>query len=405
MDKKKNIAFILPRLSNGGMERVAAALSKEIAKKYNLTIISLFQDNEKYDFAGEIIEINKIIGKNFLGKILNFLNRLRKINRIKKEKKIDLTLSFEQTCNFLNLLTGEDKKIISVHSEKSKENLSIGIYGKLYNWLMKIIYRRSEAIICVSKGIENDLRFNYKLDKQEQNVHVINNPYDIEFILKNIKNQKEEEEEPILINVGRLDVAKGHKNLFKILKLVKEEIPNIKLKILGKGDLEKELKELAKFLSIEANIDFLGYVNNPYREIEKADIFVMTSLYEGFPGVLVESLACKTPIISTDCTYGIREILFSEEELKEVRDKDIIEPYYAKYGIICPKFKIGNNLNEFSLEYREEEKIYAREIIKLLENKEMRKKYQKIGIEKAKKLDTTIISKKYIDLFEVVLNS
>lgn len=403
MEKRKNIAFILPRLSNGGMERIAAALSKEIAKKYNLTIISLFQDTDKYDFTGEIIEINKTLEKGFLGKISNFLNRLREINRIKKEKKIDLTLSFEQTCNFLNLLTGEEKKVISIHNVKSRENLSIGIYGKIYNIIMKTLYKRADKIICVSEGIKKDLNFNYGLELSK--IQVIYNPHDINFITNNLENKKEFNENYEILNVGRLDVAKGQRYLLKIISLVKQEIPNIKLKILGKGDLEKELKKLAKTLSIEENVDFLGYVNNPYKEIEKSDIFVLTSLYEGFPGVLVESLICNTPIISTDCVFGIREILFSEEELKKVGDKDILEPYYAKYGVICPKFKIENNLNEFSLEYTEEEKIFAKEIIKLLKNKEIRKKYQEIGLEKAKRLDTTIISKEYIKLFEESLNS
>lgn len=403
MDKKKNIAFILPRLSNGGMERIAAALSKEIEKKYNLTIISLFQDTDKYDFTGEIIEINKTIEKGFLGKISNFLNRLKEINRIKKEKKIDLTLSFEQTCNFLNLLTGEEKKVISIHNVKSRENLSIGIYGKIYNIIMKTLYKRADKIICVSEGIKKDLNFNYGLELSK--IQVIYNPHDINFITNNLENKKEFNENYEIINVGRLDVAKGQRYLLKIISLVKQEIPNIKLKILGKGDLEKELKELAKTLSIEENVDFLGYVNNPYKEIEKSDIFILTSLYEGFPGVLVESLICKTPVISTDCVFGIREILFSEEELKEVGDRDILEPYYARYGVICPKFKIGNNLNEFSLEYTEEEKIFAKEIIELLKNNEVRKKYQEIGLEKAKRLDTTIVSEEYIKLFEESLNN
>lgn len=400
--EKKNIAFILPRLSNGGMERVAAALSKEIKKKYNLTIISLLEDDERYDFAGEIIEINKTIEKSFIGKIFNFLERIRKINKIKREKNIDLTLSFEQTCNILNLLTRREKKIISIHSIKSRENLSIGIYGKIYNFLMKILYKKSDKIICVSEGIKKDLNLNYGIDLDR--IEVIYNPHDLKFIANNLENTKREKNNYEIINVGRLDVAKGQKYLLKIISLVKKELPNIKLKILGKGNLESELKELSKNLSLEENIEFLGYINNPYKEIEKADIFVLSSLYEGFPGVLVESLICKTPIISTDCVFGIREILLSEEELKKIGYNEIKTPFYGTYGIICPKFKIGNNLTEFSLEYTEEEKIIAKEIVKLLKNKNLREKYQEKGLKRAKKLDTSIIAQRYNELFEKTLD-
>lgn len=400
--EKKNIAFILPRLSNGGMERVAAALSKEIKKKYNLTIISLLVDDERYDFGGEIIEINKTIEKNFIGKIFNFLDRVKKIDKIKREKNIDLTLSFEQTCNILNLLTGKEKKIISIHSIKSRENLSIGIYGKIYNFLMKILYKKSDKIICVSEGIKKDLNLNYGLDLKR--IKVIYNPHDLKFITNNLENIKKEKNNYEIINVGRLDVAKGQKYLLKIISLVKKELPNIKLKILGKGNLESKLKELSKKLSLEENVEFLGYINNPYKEIEKADLFVLSSLYEGFPGVLVESLICRTPIISTDCVYGVREILLSEEELKKIGYNEIKEPLYGTYGIICPKLKIGNNLNEFSLEYTEEEKLIAKEIIKSLKDKNLREKYQEKGLERAKKLDTSIIAQKYNELFEKTLD-
>lgn len=396
--EKKNIAFILPRLSNGGMERVAAALSKEIAKKYSLVIISLLKDDEKFNFSGEIIEVNKTIRKNFLGKILNFIFRIKEINKIKKEKKIDLTLSFEQTCNLINLITGKEKKIISVHNIKSKENLSIGFYGKIYNVIMKNLYKKSDRIICVSKGIKKDLYVNYKINSEK--IQVLYNPHDIKFIADNLTNKKIKNETYEIINVGRLDVAKGQRYLLKVISLIKKEYPKIKLKILGKGELEKELKELTKNLSIEENVEFLGYINNPYKEIEKADVFVLSSLYEGFPGVLVESLACKTPVISTDCVFGIREILLSEEELNQIGGKDIEIPFYGKYGIICPKLKIEKGLNNFSLEYTEEEKILAREIIKFLENEQVRKKYQEQGIEKARKLDTSIIANEYIKLFE-----
>ena len=400
--EKKNIAFILPRLSNGGMERIAAALSKEIINNYNLIIISLFEDRDKYDFVGEIIEINKTIEKSFIGKILNFLERIKKIDKIKREKNIDLTLSFEQTCNLLNLLTGREKKVISIHSIKSRENLSIGIYGKIYNFLMKILYKKSDKIICVSEGIKKDLNLNYGLDLNR--IEVIYNPHDLKFINNNLKNIKKEKNNYEVINVGRLDVAKGQRYLLKIISLVKKELPNIKLKILGKGNLESELKELSKKLSLEENVEFLGYINNPYKEIEKADLFVLSSLYEGFPGVLVESLICKTPIISTDCVYGIREILLSEEELKKIGYNEIKESLYGTYGIICPKLKIGNNLNEFSLEYTEEEKLIAKEIIKLLKDKNLREKYQEKGLERAKKLDTSIIAQKYNELFEKTLD-
>jgi glycosyltransferase involved in cell wall biosynthesis len=93
------------------------------------------------------------------------------------------------------------------------------------------------------------------------------------------------------------------------MPLVLEQIPNAQLVILGSGEKEAELKEQASRLGIDAQVYFLGFQKNPFSYIKAADLFVLPSLFEGFALVLVEAMACETPVIATDCPFGPREVL------------------------------------------------------------------------------------------------
>jgi N-acetylgalactosamine-N,N'-diacetylbacillosaminyl-diphospho-undecaprenol 4-alpha-N-acetylgalactosaminyltransferase len=128
------------------------------------------------------------------------------------------------------------------------------------------------------------------------------------------------------------------------------------LYIIGDGELKDELENQIKTLGLEEKVFLLGKQQNPYKYISKANCFVFSSNYEGFPNVLLEALACNLPIISTDCQSGPREILAPNTDIKN-QLKDDIE--IAQYGILVPvnnreKLKEAMNLmiNDKSLRKR-----------------------------------------------------
>lgn len=106
----------------------------------------------------------------------------------------------------------------------------------------------------------------------------------------------------------------------------------MKLAILGRGELEDYLKQLACEMDLEKDVYFLGFQKNPFKFISKSKIYVFPSLYEGFPNALCEAMACGVTVISSDCKSGPREILAPETNIDG--ETKIIE--YAKYGMLLP---------------------------------------------------------------------
>jgi N-acetylgalactosamine-N,N'-diacetylbacillosaminyl-diphospho-undecaprenol 4-alpha-N-acetylgalactosaminyltransferase len=151
----------------------------------------------------------------------------------------------------------------------------------------------------------------------------------------------------------------------------------IELVIIGKGPLEKKLKEYTKVLKIERNVHFLGFEKkNPYRILANAKIFLFTSLHEGFGNVLIEAMACGVPVISTNCLYGPLEIIHTTTKYIRKRKKTI----FGKYGILTPAFSRSEKRGESIYE----EKEMAKAIYTLLGSSELQKKYRILSKKRAK---------------------
>ena len=112
----------------------------------------------------------------------------------------------------------------------------------------------------------------------------------------------------LFVNAGRLVAQKDHATLLRAFALVLQRMP-ARLLILGNGPLQPELEQLAAELGIAEHVRFAGFVVNPLPYFRRAAAFVLSSRYEGFGNVLIEAMACGTPVITTDCPYGPGEIV------------------------------------------------------------------------------------------------
>ena len=196
------------------------------------------------------------------------------------------------------------------------------------------------------------------------------------------------------MNVGRLTKQKGQCHLIKAFKKVKETIKDMKLIILGRGELEDYLKQLVEELNLEKDVYFLGFQKNPFKFISKSKIYLFPSLYEGFPNALVEAMACEIPVISSDCRSGPREILAPETNI-DVETK-IIE--YAKYGILIPV--CDDNYYKARDPLTNKEMILAKSIVKLYSSKELLENYTVKAKERVKNFNKDKIILEYENILK-----
>ena len=327
---KKNLAILINSFGSGGAERVVSILLREL-KEFNITLVLLERDIF-YDIPKDVEVIylsNSNINRSGVKKLLMLPIFAFKYKKILKDKNIKISLSFLTRSNYVNTIAkffgSKAKTIISERSYFSfvygDKDLNSFINKKLVS-----LYRFANIATANSKGSALDLAKNYKV----KNVKVIYNPIDIEKI-NALKSKKIDllKKRFTLITIGRLVKEKNHSLIIDAIKDI-----DVDLWIIGDGELKYELEEKIKSLSIEDRVFLLGREENPYKFLDKADAFVFASNYEGFPNVLIEALACKLPVISTDCLSGPREILAPNTEYKNLEDIEV-----AEYGVLTP---VGN---------------------------------------------------------------
>ena len=321
IDKKK-VVFVVPSLRGGGGERVAATLLESLQRSSsNIKLILVLFDVESTGNLGPDIDVRYLnVRKSWdiIYTIKKFFKVIFNLSRIIKNESPCTILSFVDYSNVVsiigNWLSGKKNRvIISVHNIPivQMRECAPNFWEKIMGLLIKVFYNKADSIIAVSKHVGDDLVKNSRIN--EKLIHIINNPIDIDRInyLSNEDVAEEffNEDAPIILAVGRLSKEKGFEYLLKAFSLLKER-SNARLVILGEGKEEANLKKLRKELGIDKQVLFLGFKDNPYKYMKRSTIYVLSSLYEAFPMVLLEAMACGIPVISTiykPCTNEIIE--------------------------------------------------------------------------------------------------
>ena len=205
-----------------------------------------------------------------------------------------------------------------VISERSnlteKKHHAIHIWDKMSIPLINIFYPLANAIVTVSQDAARDLIESTRLDPKK--IITIYNPIPVDEIREASAEKIEHpwfsnHEIPVILAVGRLSPPKDYPTLIKAFNILHER-RNTRLVIIGEGEERRRIEELAKSSPFSEDILLLGKLDNPFPYMAKANVFVLSSAWEGFPNVLVEALACGATVVSTDCHSGPSEILRME---------------------------------------------------------------------------------------------
>jgi glycosyltransferase involved in cell wall biosynthesis len=380
MDVK--LYFLINSLAGGGAEKVAIRLSEYLPT----SAFILLERDVKYKTDKPIFFLsNHSIKTSPIIKTLSILIYAYKLSDF--IEKNSLVVPFLERANFVNIISKLFKKhkaIISVHMDQQTGHVGLKKLNKL---LVRILYPKADLIIAVSYGVKQSL-INLGIEKEK--IKVIYNPYPIDEIRELAKEPLGSYEEifkhPVLITAGRLTKPKGQWYLLRVFKALKEKHKDLKLVILGEGELKDYLVVLSEELGLKTyvwdrdklsesfDVYFLGFQKNPFKFIARSKLFVFPSLWEGFPNALVESMACEVPVVSSDCRSGPREILAPNTDFNYQTQK----PEFAEYGVLMPVFELKYKSAEEPLGGKEI--MWVETIDKLLEDENLRRHYS----EKAK---------------------
>ena len=342
--KQKKLLIFMPSIEGGGVEKNLFIISNFLANKINKVLLITASKKYKNKFNRKIhLILPKLNIWDKLGRRVKYLICL--ILLIKKfilEKDI-VVLCFQANIYCIILCKIFNKKII-VRSNSSPTGWSKNFFKNL---VFKKILNRADQIIVNSLEFKKELKSRFQV-----NAKCIYNPLNSKEIIKKskkvfpkiFKNKKSLK----IINIGRYTEQKDQMTLLKGLKILDKKI-NYEAVIVGKGVLKDKLIHYSENNGLKNKIKFINFITNPYPLIKQADIFVLSSTYEGLPNVLLEALTLNKFIISTNCPTGPKEILlngkggllFKVGSYKELANKIV---YYLENKKRCQtKLKNAHN--------------------------------------------------------------
>ena len=375
----KKISLLLYSLAPGGAERQVSILLRYLQEKFDITLV-LMNDTIFYDIPDKtkVVYLERSdpsesgIKKFFKLPILGW-----KYKNFLRNNHFDVSLSFMSRPNYINIfakLFGSGAKtIISERSMFSHQYSYKNLQSFANNQLVKL-YNFADMIITNSFGNRDDLEKTYEIHAKMDTIY---NAIDLTKIMEFKKENVDIEKRRFtFITVGRLDEGKNHLLLIEAVKNIDAD-----LWIIGEGVLRERLQKKIDELGIGDKVKLLGRQNNPYKFLSACDCFVFSSNHEGFPNVILEALACDLPVISTDCKSGPREILAPNSDQSYQTKK--IE--LAEFGVLVP---VGNIVE------------MRKAMEDIMQNDEMREKYKKVSVQRAKDFDVKHILKKWEELLD-----
>ena len=366
--EKKNLLLIVPKLDQGGLERVCVRTARILSDRFRVTIAAFDPSDPAYDLTGlDVRDLRAPALKNRAGKVFRVLQRALRLRRLKGQIRADICYSFGPTANRANLLAGGRGKIWC--GLRSWADVSS---SRQLAWTSG----RADEMICCSRALADRLREACP----GASARVLYNPYNAaeigECAACSDADLPDWDGCRVLISVGREDPVKGYWHLIKAFSLVHGKLPDTRLAIVGSGDFAG-YRQLAKALGVGDAVCLPGLKKNPFPWLVLGRMYVMTSINEGFPNVLVEAMALGIPVISTNCMTGPAEILAEDFDAVSGRQ----EYLDADYGILIPVMDAKKDLDASVI--TEEERKLAEQMERLLSDEALYEKYSQAAVRRA----------------------
>jgi glycosyltransferase involved in cell wall biosynthesis len=383
----KKVLFVIRALSGDGAERALSNIIMSLPENYEIELLLNDGSLAVFPYKGTLRTLGIPQCQGIRKNLHALFYRTKVLRRLKKENHYDAVISFLDSANISNVLSGNRhcKTIVSVRvSMISKQSKLLYRAGALF--LMNFVYNRADKIVAVSKEIEEELKRAFHL--KDSLITSVVNGYQVGNIIEQSKQMPMElSESPEVpwktkgdakwvITVGRLNKQKGQWHLIRAFSEVVKHEPAAKLLIIGKGELHDSLQKLIRVYGLEDSVFLTGYCSNPYWFDAQADVFVLPSMYEGYPNVLAEAICCGVPCVAADFHSGARELLAPGMDVFGPRVEKAME---VEYGILTPLCSGKQYKDTTQLEEAEHQMADA--ILSVLQDEALRNRC----MEKAKK--------------------
>jgi glycosyltransferase involved in cell wall biosynthesis len=306
----KKIALVLPDLRAGGAERVAIHLMRHfLAAGHRVEFVLMRKEGQ---LLGDVPSDVPVIDLR-AGRIRNAVCPLIRYLRRARPDAVQVSMWPLTVAAVLAraLARSPARLVISDHTLLSKHYAGNPRALRLLKATMRIFYPWADARVIVADAAADDLARLSGLKRDS--LEVIYNPVFVpEAAVHPVAKVEAQwgEVDGRILSVGSLKAEKNQALLIRSFARVRQ-VRAAKLMILGSGELEQELKDLARSLGIGDDVQFAGFIADPWPYYASADLFVLSSDYEGYPLVLVEAMMCGVPVVATNCESGPREILDS----------------------------------------------------------------------------------------------
>jgi len=305
----KHLAFLLPSLAGGGAQRVVLEILREAVHDVERVDLVLMNTKGKYHSlvpeGVHVVDLQAGRASSSVCKIIHYLRAERPQAMVSAipQANVAALVAFA-------LARVPTARVISEHSMQTRERIT-SQKGRALLYLMKLIYPFADMSVAVSESVAQVLKRDFSLSPDK--VSVVYNMVDTKMIASSILAPAThpwlaEKTTPVLTTAARLVPDKDLGTLIRSMADL-EQFEETRLVILGEGPLRADLLTLVRDLDLVDRVDLPGFVDNPFAEIARSDVFVLPSRFEGFGNVVIEALACGVPVVSTRGNGGIADSL------------------------------------------------------------------------------------------------
>jgi glycosyltransferase involved in cell wall biosynthesis len=297
------ILFIIPTFSGGGAERASLNLLNQLHyQNYHVELVVFDDNGPLLTMVPKGVPIHNLATSTLRRSIFPLIYKIYLL----RPQVIFTTLSYVNL--FLIFIHFFMPMKFSLWVREA--NLpSISLPNNKHSYLMKLgyfwLYRHADMVLCTSLRMKNEFIRNFYVSSEK--AHILPNPIDEQLIRKMSSNVMERQNNGVrFIAAGRLVYQKGFDRLLRWFTNLEDQ--NSNLYILGQGPMEQELIDLATKLGVSSRVFIIGFCDNPWTWYASADVFLLSSRWEGMSNAALEALACGTPVIATAESGGIAEV-------------------------------------------------------------------------------------------------